>query len=121
MYRRLLRGNETCAHVHPGAPIANGHEASRIGHAAGGDEWDLQFVSSAWEEDHVRHIIFAGMAAALKAIDTHRVAASKHRRQVRRLGKGGMPIPRKLTLWPSIGIVLLQSMGRAGTRECAIL
>ena len=32
---------------------------------------------------------------------------------MRRLGKAGMPIPRKLTLWPSIGIVLLQSMGRA--------
>jgi hypothetical protein len=76
MFRRLLRGNKTRAHVHPGsAHRQRGHEASRISHAAGGDERDLQFVGSAREEDHVGRIIFAGMATALKAIDTHRVAA----------------------------------------------
>ena len=74
--RGLLRGDEAGAHVHPvRAEGQRGHEGATIGHSAGGKEGDLQFLCRAGQQDEVRHVILARVAAALEAVDAHRVAA----------------------------------------------
>src|SRR6185312_12703313 len=77
MDRCLLRRNEARSHVHAGrAERERGHETTRIRHAAGRHEGNLEFVRCARQQDHVRHVVFAGMAAALEAVDAHRIAAN---------------------------------------------
>ncbi|MNT10746.1 hypothetical protein D3C72_1455910 [compost metagenome] len=76
VHRRFLGGDEARAHVHAlGAQRERSHEAAAIGHAARGDERDLQFFCRARQQDHVGHVVLAGVAAALEAVDAHGVAA----------------------------------------------
>ena len=82
MHRRFLGGDEARAHVHAGgAHRQRGDETARIRHAARGDERNLQFLRRARQQDHVRHVVLAGMTAALEAIDADGVAADLFRLQ----------------------------------------
>jgi hypothetical protein len=51
-----------------------GDEAARIGHAAGGNERYLQLLRGARQQNHVGHVVFAGVAATLEAVDADRIA-----------------------------------------------
>jgi len=76
MRRRLLRGNEPRAHVDAVGPEGeSGDQTARIGHAAGSHERDLQLLGNPGQQDHVGDVVFARMAAALKPVDTDRIAA----------------------------------------------
>ena len=76
MDRRFLGRDEARAHVHAGgAHRQRGDEAACIRHAAGGHERYLQFVRRTRQQDHVRDVVLAGMAAAFEAVDADRVAA----------------------------------------------
>jgi hypothetical protein len=66
----------------PAAPIAS-TATRRVGHAARRHERNLQFLGGTRQQDHVRHIVFTGMSAALKTVDADRIAAD-------RLGLQGM-------------------------------
>ena len=75
VHRRLFRGDEARAHVHARSTHRErGDEATRIGHAARRNEWNLQLLRGARQQDHVGHVVFAGVPAALKTIDADRVA-----------------------------------------------
>src|SRR3546814_5533406 len=52
-------------------------QRTRIGHAPRGNEGNFELVGGAWQQDHVRHVIFARMAAAFEAVDAHRVAPDR--------------------------------------------
>ena len=76
VHRRFLGGDEAGAHVHPlRAHRQAGDKAAPVGHAAAGDEGNVQLVRRAREQDEVRHIILARMAAAFETVDAHRIAA----------------------------------------------
>ncbi len=75
MHRRFLGGDEPRAHVHAGRAHGKGRDkTARIGHAAGGNEWNLQLLRCARQQNHVGHVVFAGVPAALKTIDADGVA-----------------------------------------------
>ena len=74
--RRFLGGDEARAHVHAGgAHRQRRDQAARIRHAAGGHERNLQFLCRARQQDHVRDVVLAGMAAAFETVDADGVAA----------------------------------------------
>jgi hypothetical protein len=50
-------------------------------------EGDLQFFGGARQQDHVGHVVFAGMSAAFKAVDADGVATDLFRFQ--RVPNGG--------------------------------
>ena len=73
---RFLRGDEAGTHVHAGGPHRQRRDkAPRVGHAARRHERNLQFVRRTGQQDHVRDVVLAGMAAAFEAIDADSVAA----------------------------------------------
>ena len=75
MHRGLPRGDEAGAHVHAlGTQCQRGDQAAPIGHAAGGDEGDRQFVGRARQQDEVGDVVLARVTAALEAVDADRVA-----------------------------------------------
>ena len=75
--RRLYRGHESRAHVHAlCAQRQRCHQAAPVGHAARGDKRNLQLFGRARQQDEVGHVVFAGVAAALKAVHAHRIAAN---------------------------------------------
>ena len=77
MDRRFLRGDEAGSHVHAlGAHGEGSDERAAIGHAAGRDEREFPTRHGRpGQEDHVRHVILAGVSAALEAVDRDRIAA----------------------------------------------
>jgi hypothetical protein len=78
VHRRLLRGDEARAHVHAfGAQRQRRHQRAAVGHAARGDEGNLQLLGRARQQDEVGHIVLARVAAALEAVDADRVAADR--------------------------------------------
>ena len=80
MHRRFLRRDEARAHVDAiGAQRQRRDELLAIGHPARGDEGNLQFLGGARQQDQVRHIVFAGVAAAFEAIDRHGIATDRFR------------------------------------------
>ena len=42
-----------------------------------GNKGNLQFFGSTWQQNEVWHIVFTGMSATLKTIDTDRVTADR--------------------------------------------
>jgi hypothetical protein len=42
---------------------------------AGSHEWDLQFIGCARQQDHVRDVVLARMAATLESVDADGIAA----------------------------------------------
>ena len=76
VHRRFLGGDKPRPHIHAGRPHRErGDEAARIGHAARRNEWNFQLLRGARQQNHVGHVVFAGVAAALEAIDADGVAA----------------------------------------------
>ena len=76
MHGRFLGGDKTRAHVHAVRAQGQGrHETAAIRHAAGGDKRDLELVGRARQQNEIGNVIFAGVAAALEAVDAHGVAA----------------------------------------------
>ena len=97
--RRLLRGHEARTHVH--AVRAHGerrHQRAAIGHAARGQEGHGQPSAVArGSRMEVRHVVFAGMAAAFEAVDADRVATDQSRLLQRVAHRGA----RWITLTPA--------------------
>ena len=76
VHRRFLGGDKARSHVHAGgAHRQRRDQAARVRHAAGGNERYFQFLGRARQQDHVGHVVFAGMAAAFEAVDADGVAA----------------------------------------------
>ena len=74
MHRGFHSGDKTRAHVHAlRAQSKCGHQRTAIGHAAGRDKRDFQFVGSARQQDEVGDIVFTGVTAALKSVNAERV------------------------------------------------
>ncbi len=101
VHRRLLRRDEARAHVDAfGAERERSDQRSAVRHAAGCDERDLQLLGCARQQDEVRHVVLAGMTAALEAVDADGVAADRlclqrvaHRRAlVDHLDAGGVQV-----------------------------
>jgi hypothetical protein len=52
-------------------------QRAAVGHAARGDERDLELLGRARQQDEVGHVVLAGMAAAFEAVDADGVAADR--------------------------------------------
>ena len=82
VHGRLLGRDEARAHVDPVRPERErGDERPAVGHASRGDEGDRQLLRRPRQQDEVRHIVFARVAAALEAVDADRIAADRFRLQ----------------------------------------
>jgi len=66
-------------------------------HAARGHKWNLQFLRRARQQDHVRHVVFAGMSAAFEAIDADGVRS----RSARPSASDGTDVHLWMTLIPA--------------------
>ena len=76
VHRRLFGGDKARAHVHAGgAERQRRDQTARIRHAARSHERYLQFIGGARQQDQVRHVVLARMAAAFEAVDADRIAA----------------------------------------------
>jgi hypothetical protein len=74
--RGFLGAQKACAHVHAiGAQRECRHQAAAVGHAAGGDKRDLQRTGGCGQQNHIGHVVLAGVAAAFKTVHTDGVAA----------------------------------------------
>ena len=76
MRRRLLRGDEPCAHIDTvSTESKRGDKAPPIRHATRRHKWDLQLLGNPGQQDHIGDVVLARMAAALEPVDADRIAA----------------------------------------------
>ncbi len=74
--RRLARAHEARAHVDALRTEAQGRRhAAAVADAAGRDDRNLQRANRGRDQDHVRHVVLAGMTGAFEAVDADDVHA----------------------------------------------
>jgi len=59
----------------PAAQRQGGDQAPGVGHAAGRPRREFSILGGARQQDHVRHVVLAGMSAALETVDADGIAA----------------------------------------------